>query len=84
MSTGLGLVLGVATYFGRNWARVLLMLSTTSTILGAFLATTAGDPRPTLTTGLPHIGLGILLLLALTSPAARQYAEQRSPIRTAI
>jgi hypothetical protein len=78
------LALGVATYFGRNWARVLLMLSCTSAIIGAFLATTAGGPLPTLGTGLPHIGLGILLLLALTSPAARQFAEQRSPVRARV
>ena len=76
--------LGVATYAGRNWARVLLMLSCASTILVAFVAAARGGPRPTLGSGLPHVGLGILLLLALTSPAAREYATRgrRVPRRT--
>ncbi len=70
--------LGVATYLGRNWARVLLMLSTAVTILLAGLAVAHGGPSPTLRSGLPHVALGILVLLALTSPAARQYATRRS------
>jgi hypothetical protein len=70
----LDLALGVATFRGRNWARILLMLSCTATVLVAFAATVGGAPRPTLGTGLPHVGLGILVLLALTSPAARAYA----------
>ncbi len=76
--------LGVATYAGRNWARVWLMLSCASTILVAFVAAARGGPRPTLGSNLPHVGLGILLLLALTSPAAREYATRgrRGPKRT--
>lgn len=72
----LDLGLGTATFFGRNWARVLLMLSCAITIGAAFLATARGGPRPTLGTDLPHVALGILVLLALTSPAARQYATR--------
>jgi hypothetical protein len=68
--------LGVATYFGRNWARVLLMLDCTVTTVVAFLATYQGGPRPTLGSNLPHVALGILVLLALTSPRSRQYAER--------
>ena len=68
--------LGVATYLGRNWARVLLMVSDATTILVAFLLASNGGPRPTLGTGLPHVALGILVLLALTSPGARQYATR--------
>jgi hypothetical protein len=70
--------LGIATYYGRNWARVLLMLFCASTILVAFVATVSGGPRPTLGSDLPHVGLGILVLLALTSPGARQYATRGS------
>ncbi|HLN79238.1 MAG TPA: LssY C-terminal domain-containing protein [Nocardioidaceae bacterium] len=70
--------LGLATYLGRNWARVLLMLSCAATIVVAFIATATGAPRPTLGTGLPHVALGILVLLALTSPGARQYATRAS------
>ena len=76
----LDLGLGTATFFGHNWARVLLMLSCATTIVVAFLATAQGGPRPTLGTDLPHVGLGILVLLALTSPAARQYATRRRPV----
>ena len=69
--------LGVATYLGRNWARVLLMLSEVVTIFAAFLVAANGGPRPTLGTSLPHVALGILVLLALTSSGARQYATRR-------
>jgi hypothetical protein len=68
------LVLGVATYVGRNWARVLLMLSFVSAIVLAFVSTTQGEPRPTLGAGLPALALSILGLLALTSQRARDYA----------
>lgn len=74
--------LGVATYLGRNWARVLLMAWSATTILVAFLLTVNGAPRPTLGTDLPHVALGILVLLALTSPRARLYATAGAPGRT--
>jgi hypothetical protein len=70
--------LGVATYRGRNWARVLLMLAAASTVLTAIMATTQGAPIPTPAHGLLHEALGILVLLALTDPAARQYAARRA------
>jgi hypothetical protein len=69
--------LGLATYYGHNWARVVLMLSCVTTVVIAFVATMRGGPRPTLGSGLPHVALGILVLLALTSPAARQFARRR-------
>ncbi len=69
--------LGLATYYGRNWARVVLMLSCVSTVVIAFAATISGGPRPTLGAGLPHVALGILVLLALTSPDARRFALRR-------
>ena len=68
--------LGGATYTGRNWARVLLMLASATTVMIAFLAAARGGPRPVLDTTLPHIALGILVLLALTSPDARAYATR--------
>ncbi len=73
--------LGLATYFGRNWARVLLMLLAVGTTLVALVAAVNGGPRPTLGTSLPHVALGILVLLALTSPAARDYAVQRPGVQ---
>ncbi len=75
----LDVTFGLATYYGRNWARVLLMLECAATILVAFVAAASGGPRPTLGSGLPHVGLGILVLLALTSPAAREYATRGRP-----
>ena len=77
--------LGVATYRGRNWARLLLMISSAVTILIAFVANVSGGPRPTLGSDLPHIALGILVLLALTSPGSRDYStrEHPAPKRTA-
>jgi hypothetical protein len=72
--------LGLAIYFGRNWARILLMLSCVSTILASYIATAQGGPRPTLGSGLPVVSLGILVLLALTSSRARDFAERRSPV----
>jgi hypothetical protein len=68
--------LGMATYTGRNWARVLLMLASATMVTLAFLAAAQGGPRPVLDTTLPHIALGILVLLALTTPAARAYATR--------
>ena len=70
------LTLGVATFRGRNWARVLLMLFSVVQILGAFVAQVSGGPRLTLGAGLPTLALGILVLLALTSHRARDYATR--------
>ncbi len=76
----LELGLGLAIFFGRNWARVLLMLSCVSTILASYIATAQGGPRPSLGSGLPVVSLGILVLLALTSSRARDFAERRSSV----
>jgi uncharacterized membrane protein YphA (DoxX/SURF4 family) len=71
---GVDIALGLATYFGRNWSRVLLMLICVITIIVAFGTEVSGGPRPTLGAGLPVIGLSILMLLALTSHRSRHYA----------
>lgn len=71
---GIDLALGLATYFGRNWSRVLLMLICVVTIVAAFGTEVTGGQRPTLSAGLPLLGLSILMLLALTSHRARHYA----------
>jgi len=68
--------LGLATWAGRNWARVVLMLISALAIVLAFLATAGGGPQPTLGSGLPVVALSILVLLALTSPGSRRFAEQ--------
>jgi len=68
--------LGTATLYGRDWARVVLMLSCVGTIVGSYVAATNGGARPTLGAGLPVVGLGILVLLGLTSHRARDYATR--------
>jgi hypothetical protein len=80
VSAVIDLVLGVATFRGRNWARILLMLFSMVQIVGAVVTQASGGPRPTLTAGLPTIALGILVLLALTSHRSRDYAT-RVPAR---
>lgn len=73
--TDLGL--GVALHRGRNWVRLLVMLTSAVAIVVVLVATTDGTPRPTLGSGLPHLALSVLVLLAVTSPRARAYAERR-------
>jgi len=72
----LDLGLGLATFFGRNWARLLLLLDSVVAIVGAFVATARGGAQPTLGAGLPAVALSILTLLALTSHRARDYATR--------
>ncbi|MGI3781602.1 MAG: LssY C-terminal domain-containing protein [Janthinobacterium lividum] len=74
--------LGVATLAGRNWARVWLMGSAVATTVGAFASNFTGSERITLL-GLPTTATSILLLLALTSQRAREYAARgRRRVRT--
>jgi hypothetical protein len=68
--------LGLATFFGRNWARVLLMLSSVVGIVAAFAGDVGGSDVVTLATNLPTVGLSILVLLALSSHRARDYASR--------
>jgi hypothetical protein len=70
-------VLALATFRGRNWARIVLCLLSLVTITGAFIAVANGGPRPTLASGLPSVALSILVMLALTSHDARQFAMRR-------
>jgi hypothetical protein len=76
VSAVLDVGLGLATFRGRNWARILLMLFSVVEIVGAFVAEASGGPRPTLGAGLPAVALGILVLLALTSHRSRDYATR--------
>ena len=69
------IVLAVATYRGRNWARIVLMLSSVVSTMVAFVADVRGTTVVTLST-LPGIAASILVLIALSSHPAREYAEQ--------
>jgi hypothetical protein len=71
----LDLVLGIATYRGTNWGRILLMLSSVVSTMVAFVANARGTSVVTLDT-LPGVATGILVLLALSSHRARAFAEQ--------
>ena len=65
--------LALAVYAGRNWARILLMLACVVTTIGAFIGGANGSEAVTLAS-LPTVGINIMVLLALSSYRARQYA----------
>ena len=50
------------------------MLSCVVTTIGAFMGNANGSEAVTLATSLPTVGLSIMVLLALSSYRARQYA----------
>jgi hypothetical protein len=66
--------LAVAVFVGRNWARIVLMLSCVLTTTIAFIGNANGSEVVTLATSLPTVGINIMVLLALTSHRARAYA----------
>ncbi len=68
--------LAIAVFAGRNWARLLLMLSCVVTTTAAFIGNANGSEAVTLATSLPTVGLNIMVLLALSSHRARVYAER--------
>jgi uncharacterized membrane protein len=70
------IVMALAVFFGRNWARILLMLSCVLTTIGAFVGNANGSEAVTLATSLPTVGLSIMVLLALSSHRAREYATR--------
>ena len=69
-------VLAVAVLRGHNWARVSLMAVCAFTVASAFAATVGRDGRPVGFASLPTLSASILVLLALSSRAARQYATR--------
>ena len=70
------IVMALAVFFGRNWARILLMLSCVLTTIGAFIGNANGSEAVTMATSLPTVGLSIMVLLALSSHRAREYAAR--------
>lgn len=76
----LDLGLGIANFMGRNWARILLMLSSVVAVVTAFISN--ADRSEVITLGtLPTVAVSILVLLALSSHRAREYASRRRPKR---
>jgi hypothetical protein len=70
------LVLAVLIYLGLNWPRIVVMVLSTLSISGAFATWWAGDQEITLQTTLLTLSLDILVMLALSSRAARAYARR--------
>lgn len=70
------LVLGVGTLAGRNWARILLSLFSVATITTAYLANARGSEVISLGTNLISVSISVLVLLALSSQSAREYATR--------
>lgn len=69
----LGLAVGV--YLARNWARLALMTACAVVTTLTFFAT-VGSKETVSVTSLPTVGGGILVLLALSSRPAREFATQ--------
>jgi len=81
---GLGLlvvaVFGLSVYRGSNVARLLVMTFTTLSITAAAIDYFAGGEDITIRTTLLTLSLDILVMLALSSRAARAYARRpRAP-----
>ncbi len=56
--------LAIAVFVGRNWARIVLMLSCVLTTIVAFIGNANGSEAVTLATSLPTVGISIMVLLA--------------------
>lgn len=68
--------LGIANFQGRNWARLLLMLTSVLAVVTAFISN--ADQSDVITLGtLPTVSISILVLLALSSHRARDWSARR-------
>jgi hypothetical protein len=80
----LDLVLGVLTWLGLNWPRIVVMVISTISISTSFATWWVGDQEITLQTTFVTLALDILVMLALSSRSARAYARRpRRQRRTA-
>jgi hypothetical protein len=70
------LALALFVFFGHNWARVVAMAFATISIVTAFIDYWNNGVEITLRTTLLSLTLDILILLALSSTAARHYARR--------
>jgi hypothetical protein len=68
--------LAFAVLAGRNWARLCLMGVCALSTISAFVAAEIRDARPVGLGSLPVIGGSILVLLALSSRQAREFATR--------
>ncbi|ANJ25527.1 hypothetical protein [Agromyces aureus] len=70
------LVLAWLIFLGVNWARILVMIFATLSISGSFVTWWVGDQELHLDFTLVTLSLDILVMLALSSRAARAYARR--------
>jgi len=70
------LVMAVLISLGFNWPRIVVMVFSTLSISGTFAAWWAGDQNIALDQTLFTLALDILIMLALSSRAARDYARR--------
>ncbi|MGO4690535.1 hypothetical protein [Glaciibacter sp. 2TAF33] len=70
------LAVALFVFLGHNWARILAMTGATISILIAFADYWNNGVEITLRTTLASLTLDILVLLALSSTSARQYARR--------
>ena len=70
------LALAIFVFLGRNWARVIVMLSAVITISTTFFAWWAEGQEITLGGTFLSLAVDILLLLALSSRSAAAYARR--------
>ena len=75
IGAALDIGLGLAVLAGRNWARLALMLFCVFTTITSFVANVRGVDVIGLA-DLPVVGGSILVLLALSSHRARDYAAR--------
>jgi hypothetical protein len=68
--------MAVLISLGFNWPRIVVMVFSTLSISGTFAAWWAGDQNIALDQTLFTLALDILIMLALSSRAARDYARR--------
>jgi len=70
------LLLAVLIYLGFNWPRIVVMVFSTLSISGTFVTWWVGDQQLALDETMFTLALDILIMLALSSRAARAYARR--------
>jgi hypothetical protein len=83
VAAAVDLGLAFAVLAGRNWARLALMGACAVTVVTSFLASVGEQHRAVELRDLPTLGGSILVLLALSSHAARVYAARSSNLEEA-
>jgi hypothetical protein len=71
--------LAIATFFGRNWARILLCALSVFSVASVFVERIAANVTGPLHEGLMPLATSVLVLLALSSDAAREYVPRHRP-----